>query len=53
MRQAMDGQYASQVNLGYGAVHGPFNTVLQATHRQNFLVPPRSRGSFPLAEPLT
>jgi hypothetical protein len=36
MRQAMDGQYASHVNLGYGAVHGPFNTVLQATHRQNF-----------------
>ena len=53
MRQAMDGQYGSDVNLGYGAVHGPFNSVLQATHRQNFLVPPRSHRSFPLAELLT
>jgi hypothetical protein len=26
------------------------NAVLRATHRQNFLVPPRSRRSFPLAE---
>jgi hypothetical protein len=27
-----------------------FNAVLRTTHRQNFLVPPRSRRSFPLAE---
>jgi hypothetical protein len=27
-----------------------FNAVLQTTHRQNFLVPPRARRSFPLAE---
>ncbi len=53
MRQAMDGQYGPDVNLGFGAVHGPFNSVLQATHRQNFLVPPRSHRSFPLAELLT
>jgi hypothetical protein len=53
MRQAMDGQYGSNVNLGFGAVHGPFNSVLRATHRQNFLVPPRSHRSFPLAELLT
>jgi hypothetical protein len=26
------------------------NSVLRTTHRQNFLVPPRSRRSFPLAE---
>jgi hypothetical protein len=26
------------------------NAVLRATHRQNFLVPPRARRSFPLAE---
>jgi hypothetical protein len=26
------------------------NSVMEATHRQNFLVPPRSRRSFPLAE---
>lgn len=53
MRQAMDGQYGPDVNLGYGAVHGPFNSVLRATHRQNFLVFPRSHRSFPLAELLT
>ena len=27
-----------------------FNSVLQTTHRQNFLVPPRRHRSFPLAE---
>ena len=27
-----------------------FNAVLETTHRQNFLVPPRARRSFPLAE---
>jgi hypothetical protein len=27
-----------------------FNEVLQTTHRQNFLVPPRAHRSFPLAE---
>jgi hypothetical protein len=27
-----------------------FNDVLETTHRQNFLVPPRRRRSFPLAE---
>ena len=26
------------------------NSVMEATHRQNFLVPPRSRRSFPLAK---
>jgi hypothetical protein len=50
MRQAMDGQYGSNPPLGPGTVHGPFNQVLQTTHRQNFLVPPRLHRSFPLAE---
>ena len=27
-----------------------FNSILRTTHRQNFLVPPRSRRSFPLVE---
>jgi hypothetical protein len=53
LRQAMDGQYGAGVELGSGAVHSPFNNVLQTTHRQNFLVPPRAHGSFPLAELLT
>jgi hypothetical protein len=50
MRLAMDGQYGSDAPLGPGTVHGPFNQVLQTTHRQNFLVPPRAHRSFPLAE---
>jgi hypothetical protein len=53
MRQAMDGQYGANFQLGPGAVHSPFNNVLQTTHRQNFLVPPRAHRSFPLAELLT
>jgi hypothetical protein len=50
VRLAMDGQYGPRGDLGPGAVHGPFNKVLQTTHRQNFLVPPRAHRSFPLAE---
>jgi hypothetical protein len=53
MRQAMDGQYSPSVSLGTGAVHSPFNNVLQTTHRQNFLVPPRAHRSFPLVELMT
>jgi hypothetical protein len=53
LRQAMDGQYGSNPPLGPGTVHGPFNQVLQTTHRQNFLVPPRAHRSFPLAEYLS
>jgi hypothetical protein len=50
LRQAMDGQYGADGPLGPGSVHGPFNSVLRTTHRQNFLVPPRAHRSFPLAE---
>ena len=50
VRNAMDGQYDNNVALGANAVHGPFNNVLKATHRQNYLVPPRAHRSFPLAE---
>jgi hypothetical protein len=50
IRRAMDGQYGSAAPLGPGTVHSPFNQVLQTTHRQNFLVPPRLHRSFPLAE---
>jgi len=53
LRNAMDGQYGQGGDLGPKAVHGPFNNVLQTTHRQNFLVPPRAHRSFPLAELLT
>ena len=51
-RLAMDGHYAD------GTVLPPdpttpsrqFNAVLETTHRQNFLVPPRRHRSFPLSE---
>ena len=42
IREAMDGQYTPGGSLGTGAAHSPFNNVLQTTHRQNFLVPPRA-----------
>lgn len=52
MRNAMDGIFP-----GGGRIKLPprdrgqgFNSVLQTTHRQNFLVPPRRHRSFPLAE---
>jgi hypothetical protein len=51
-RLAMDGVLPDGTNLGLGArsrAQG-FNSVLETTHRQNFLVPPRRHRSFPLAE---
>ena len=50
LRHAMDGQYGPDGDLGFEAVHGPFNNILRTTHRQNYLVPPRVHRSFPLAE---
>jgi hypothetical protein len=52
VRRAMDGHYPDGKDLGlppHDAELG-FNSILRTTHRQNFLVPPRSRRSFPLAE---
>ncbi len=51
-RLAMDGVFPDGTDLGLGArsrAQG-FNSVLETTHRQNFLVPPRRHRSFPLAE---
>jgi hypothetical protein len=51
-RLAMDGVFPNGTDLGLGArsrAQG-FNSVLETTHRQNFLVPPRRHRSFPLAE---
>jgi hypothetical protein len=52
MRDAMDGVFPGGMRIdlrprdrGQG-----FNSVLQTTHRQNFLVPPRRHRAFPLAE---
>jgi hypothetical protein len=51
-RRSMDGTYPSGTTLSIGArdPHQGFNSILQTTHRQNFLVPPRAHRSFPLAE---
>ncbi len=51
-RRAMDGRYADGTSLNLDRSHTGFNSVLTTTHRQNFLVPPRARRSFPLAERL-
>jgi hypothetical protein len=51
-RLAMDGQYPDGTKLKVAPrAHGAgFNSVLFTTHRQNYMVPPRSHRSFPLAE---
>ena len=51
-RLAMDGRYADGTVLSNDprSARQGFNAVLQTTHRQNFLVPPRQHRSFPLAE---
>ena len=52
VRLAMDGVLPGGVKLDLHARDRSqgFNSVLQTTHRQNFLVPPRRHRSFPLAE---
>lgn len=51
-RNAMDGHFpdGTVLPLDPNSPHVGFNEVLTATHRQNFLVPPRRHRSFPLAE---
>jgi hypothetical protein len=51
-RLAMDGVMPDGTKLGFetGSSGRGFNSVLETTHRQNFLVPPRSHRSFPLSE---
>ena len=52
VRRAMDGHYPDGKGTGLPPrdVELGLNSVLRTTHRQNFLVPPRARRSFPLAE---
>jgi hypothetical protein len=52
MRNAMDGIFpgGARIELRPRDRGQGFNSVLQTTHRQNFLVPPRRHRSFPLAE---
>ena len=51
-RLAMDGVCPDGEKLPFAprARGQGFNAVLETTHRQNFLVPPRRHRSFPLAE---
>jgi len=52
VRNAMDGVLPDGTTLPFdpGAEGQGFNSVLRTTRRQNFLVPPRARRSFPLSE---
>ncbi|HEX4204712.1 MAG TPA: hypothetical protein VHZ51_11080 [Ktedonobacteraceae bacterium] len=54
-RLAMDGHYpdGTVLNLSPRSHGAGLNSVLYTTHRQNYLVPPRSHRSFPLAESLS
>jgi len=51
-RLAMDGVLPGgrKLAFGEGSNGRGFNSILQTTHRQNFLVPPRAYRSFPLSE---
>ena len=51
-RLAMDGRYGGRTTTPFTprAEEQGMNSVLQTTHRQNFLVPPRAHRSFPLVE---
>jgi len=51
-RLAMDGVLPDGTTLAFepGSRGQGFNAVLQTTHRQNFLVPPRAHRAFPLSE---
>jgi hypothetical protein len=51
-RLAMDGVMpdGTRLHVGPRTRAQGFNSVLETTHRQNFLVPPRAHRSFPLAE---
>jgi hypothetical protein len=53
-RRAMDGKLGdgSSVALDPRAPAQGFNSFVHATHRQNFLAPPRANRSFPLVERL-
>jgi hypothetical protein len=51
-RLAMDGVLPDGTRLPFrpGDRGQGFNSILQTTHRQNYLVPPRRHRSFPLSE---
>jgi hypothetical protein len=52
VRLAMDGEYpdGKSASLPPRSRNAGLNSVIHTTHRQNYLIPPRSHRSFPLAE---
>jgi Alcohol dehydrogenase GroES-like domain len=52
VRLAMDGEFPDGKRAPFSprSPGAGLNSVVHTTHRQNFLIPPRSRRSFPLAE---
>ncbi|GLX02294.1 hypothetical protein [Microtetraspora sp. NBRC 16547] len=52
VRLAMDGEFPSgrRASFSSRSSSAGLNSVVHTTHRQNFLIPPRSHRSFPLAE---
>jgi hypothetical protein len=52
IRLAMDGYYpdGKRIDLSPRSPEAGLNSVVHTTHRQNFLIPSRSRRSFPLSE---
>jgi hypothetical protein len=52
VRLAMDGILPDGVRLDFAprSIGQGINAVVHATHRQNFLVPPRDHRAFPLSE---
>jgi hypothetical protein len=55
-RYAMDGVLPDGTNLrttyNLDDTHIGVNAAIRASHRQNYLIPPRAHRSFPLVEPL-
>ena len=51
VRLSMDGHFpGATLPVAPRSPHAGINSVLHTTHRQNYLVPPRSHRAFPLAE---
>jgi hypothetical protein len=49
-RLAMDGQMPNGTNLGLTPDETGINGIMRASHRQNYVIPPRKNRSFPLVE---
>jgi hypothetical protein len=52
-RMAMDGYMPDNTTLPVTGRAAGINGIMTASHRQNYVIPPRKNRSFPLAELLT